>query len=173
MNISYIIVDCHLGRLLVAATERGVCAVQFGDQDDKLTESLAAEYPAARIQHDDTGLTEWVEGLLRYLDGSQPDLGLPLDLQATAFQLRVWEELRKIPYGATRSYKQVALAIGQPTATRAVARACATNPVALITPCHRVIRESGDPGGYRWGLARKQKLLEQERNGVPLAAHSQ
>jgi AraC family transcriptional regulator of adaptative response/methylated-DNA-[protein]-cysteine methyltransferase len=173
MNISYTIVDCHLGRLLVAATERGICAVQFGDHDDKLTESLAAEYPAARIQYDETGLTEWVEGLLHSLDGSQPDLGLPLDLQATAFQLRVWEELRKIPYGETRSYKQVALAIGQPTATRAVARACATNPVALITPCHRVIRESGDPGGYRWGLARKQKLLEQERNGVPLAVHSQ
>ncbi|MGB7922696.1 MAG: bifunctional DNA-binding transcriptional regulator/O6-methylguanine-DNA methyltransferase Ada [Pyrinomonadaceae bacterium] len=163
MNISYTIVDSHLGRLLVAATGRGICAVNFGERDDALVESLATEYPAAVIRHDETGLDEWVAGLLRHLDGTQLNHRLPLDLQATAFQLKVWEELRRIPYGETRSYKAVAEAIGQPTATRAVARACATNPVAILTPCHRVVRESGDMGGYRWGLERKRQLLEQER----------
>ena len=162
MNINYTIVDCHLGRLLVAGTERGVCAVQFGAQDEELKTALAAEYPAANISSDESGLSEWVEGLLRHLEGSQPALALPLDLQATAFQTRVWAELRQIPYGATRSYAKVAEAIGQPTATRAVARACATNPVALITPCHRVVRESGQLGGYRWGIERKERLLEME-----------
>jgi AraC family transcriptional regulator, regulatory protein of adaptative response / methylated-DNA-[protein]-cysteine methyltransferase len=164
MNIGYTIVDSHLGRLLVAATSRGICAVNFGERDDALVESLATEYPAALIRRDETGLDEWVGGLLHYLDGTRPHLGLPLDLQATAFQLKVWEELRRIPYGETRSYKAVAEAIGQPTATRAVARACATNPVAIVTPCHRVVRESGDMGGYRWGLERKRQLLEQERS---------
>jgi AraC family transcriptional regulator of adaptative response/methylated-DNA-[protein]-cysteine methyltransferase len=166
MNINYAIVDCDLGRLLVAATERGVCAVSFGDSDEALVASLATEYPAARIQKDAQGLSEWVEGLSHYLDPGQDNQGLPLDLRATAFQLKVWEELRRIPYGETRSYKQVAEAIGQHTATRAVARACATNPVALVTPCHRVVRESGDPGGYRWGLERKRRLLERERGGL-------
>jgi AraC family transcriptional regulator of adaptative response/methylated-DNA-[protein]-cysteine methyltransferase len=164
MNISYTIVDTHMGRLLVAATERGMCAVNFGDHDGALVTSLVKEYPAAVIRQDDTVLNEWVEGLLHYLDGARPQHDLPLDLQATAFQLKVWEELRRIPYGETRSYKAVAEAIGQPTATRAVARACATNPVALITPCHRVLRESGDLGGYRWGIERKRQLLEQEQS---------
>jgi AraC family transcriptional regulator, regulatory protein of adaptative response / methylated-DNA-[protein]-cysteine methyltransferase len=168
MNISYTIVDSYLGRLLVAATERGICAVHFGDSDDALAASLTKEYPVAVIRRDETHLSEWVSELLHYLEGSQPHLGLPLDLQATAFQLRVWEALRRIPYGATRSYKEVAQAIGQPTATRAVASACAKNPVALVTPCHRVIRESGDLGGYRWGLERKRRLLKQEGNGVAL-----
>ena len=171
MNISYAIADTHLGRLLVAATERGVCAVQFGERDEELEAALAAEYPAAaRIRRDESRLADWVEELLRHLAGSQPDLGLPLDLQATAFQLRVWEELRRIPYGATLSYGRVAEAIGQPTATRAVARACATNPVALVTPCHRVVRENGEPGGYRWGLERKQELLAREGKGKMAAA---
>ena len=168
MNISYTIVDSYLGRMLVAATGRGLCAVSFGERDDVLADSLKNEYPAAVIHHDESGLGEWVSELLHYLDGSQPHLGLPLDLQATAFQLRVWEALRRIPYGATRSYKEVAEAIGQPTATRAVASACARNPVALVTPCHRVIRENGEPGGYRWGLERKRRLLKQEGNGVAL-----
>lgn len=168
MNINYTIVDCYLGRLLVAATERGICAVHFGDHDDELAASLKDEYPAALIRHNETGLGEWVSELLHYLDGSQPHLGLPLDLQTTAFQLRVWEALRRIPYGVTRSYKEIAEAIGQPTATRAVASACAKNPVALITPCHRVIREGGELGGYRWGLERKRELLKQEGQGVAL-----
>jgi AraC family transcriptional regulator of adaptative response/methylated-DNA-[protein]-cysteine methyltransferase len=169
MNINYAIADSHLGRLLVAATERGVCSVQLGDADDELESALAAEYPAAEIKRDGTRLGDVVEGLLRHLEGSRPDLGLPLDLQATAFQLRVWDELRRIPYGSTRSYAEVAEAIGRPTATRAVARACATNPVALVTPCHRVVRTGGALGGYRWGVGRKERLLEQERSGAAAA----
>jgi AraC family transcriptional regulator, regulatory protein of adaptative response / methylated-DNA-[protein]-cysteine methyltransferase len=164
MQINYTIVECHLGRLLVAGTTRGVCSVQFGAQDEDLETALAAEYPAASIERDESGLSHWVEDLLRHLDGSQPDLALPLDVQATAFQTRVWDELRQIPYGATRSYAKVAEALGQPTAMRAVARACATNPVALVTPCHRVVRESGELGGYRWGIERKERLLEMERD---------
>lgn len=166
MNIAYAIADSHLGRLLVAATERGVCSVQLGDADAELEAALAAEYPAAEIARDRTRLGELVEDILQHLEGARPDLGLPLDLQATAFQLRVWDELRRIPYGSTRSYAEVAEAIGQPTATRAVARACATNPVALVTPCHRVVRTGGALGGYRWGVGRKERLLEQERAGV-------
>jgi AraC family transcriptional regulator of adaptative response/methylated-DNA-[protein]-cysteine methyltransferase len=166
MNISYSIVESHLGRLLVAGTQSGVCSVQFGAEDEALEMALAAEYPAASISRDEAGLSRWVEELLRHLNGSQPDLALPLDLQATAFQTRVWEELRRIPYGVTRSYAKVAEAIGQPTATRAVARACATNPVALVTPCHRVVREGGQLGGYRWGIERKERLLEMERAGA-------
>jgi AraC family transcriptional regulator of adaptative response/methylated-DNA-[protein]-cysteine methyltransferase len=163
MSIDYTVVDSPMGRLLVAATGRGVCAVGFGDTDEALEAQLDAEYPAADLRRDEGRLGGWVEDLLRHLEGSQPHLDLPLDLRATAFQLRVWEELRRIPYGATRSYKEVAEAIGRPSATRAVARACATNPVALVTPCHRVIRGDGGQGGYRWGLERKTRLLEQEQ----------
>lgn len=166
MNINYAIADCPLGRLLVAATGRGVCSVQFGDGDEELEAALAAEYPAADIGRDEASLGGAVESILRHLEGSQPDLSLPLDVRATAFQLRVWDELRRIPYGSTRSYGEVAAALGQPTATRAVARACATNPVALVTPCHRVVRGDGDPGGYRWGTERKRALLEQEKRAA-------
>ena len=164
MDISYTIVDCHLGRLLVAATGLGVCAVSFGDDDIRLESSLAAEYPAAAIHHDEGQLNHWVNLLLAHLNGVQRHLDLPIDLQASAFQFRVWEELRKIPYGATRSYGEIARALGQPSATRAVARACAANPVALITPCHRVIRSNGSLGGYRWGSERKQALLFREKD---------
>ena len=166
MNINYTVVDSRLGRLLVAATERGVCSVQFGERDEELAAALSAEYPAATVRRDETGLGAWVGELVEHLDGARPRLGLPLDVRATAFQLLVWEELRRIPYGETRSYGEMAAAIGQPTAARAVARACATNPVALVTPCHRVVRESGELGGYRWGLERKRALLERERNGA-------
>jgi len=162
MSIDYTIVDSPLGRLLVAATARGVCAVSFGDEDEALESALRAEYPAATLRRDATDLKALVAALLGHLDGEQPRLDLPLDLRATAFQLRVWEEMRKIPYGSTRSYKEIAEAIGRPTATRAVARACATNPVALINPCHRVIRGDGALSGYRWGLGRKELLLTRE-----------
>ncbi|HVF90150.1 MAG TPA: bifunctional DNA-binding transcriptional regulator/O6-methylguanine-DNA methyltransferase Ada [Blastocatellia bacterium] len=169
MVIDYAIVDSPLGRLLVAATGRGVCAVSFGDEDERLESALAAEYPAATIRRDGKDLGDRLNALLRHLDGAQARLDLPLDLQATAFQSRVWEEMRKIPYGATRSYKELAEAIGRPSAARAVARACASNPVALINPCHRIIREDGTPGGYRWGLERKSLLLsrEKERRDTP------
>ncbi|HYE74280.1 MAG TPA: bifunctional DNA-binding transcriptional regulator/O6-methylguanine-DNA methyltransferase Ada [Blastocatellia bacterium] len=164
MSIGYTIVDCELGRMLVAATERGVCSVTFGDRDEKLIADLNAEYPAAEIKVDDDILAQIVSTILNYLSGKEPRLDLPLDLQATAFRLRVWKELRRIPYGETRSYSEVAAAIGQPTATRAVASACAANPVALVTPCHRVVREGGELSGYRWGVERKRKLLEKERD---------
>jgi len=163
MDIGYSIVDCALGRLLVAATERGVCAVSLGDSDSVLEAALRAEYPNAQI-HPDESRGKWVSALLSHLNGSQPTLTLPVDLQATAFQRRVWEELRRIPSGATRSYSQVARAIGRPTAVRAVARACATNPVSVVIPCHRVVREDGSLAGYRWGLKRKRALLDKEKN---------
>jgi AraC family transcriptional regulator of adaptative response/methylated-DNA-[protein]-cysteine methyltransferase len=166
MNINYTIVDSGLGRLLVAATGRGVCSVQFGDGDEELAAALAAEYPSAAISRDEAGLGGWIETLLGHVDGAQARLDLPLDLRATAFQTRVWEELRRIPYGETRSYGDVARAIGRPTAVRAVASACAANPVALATPCHRVVREGGALGGYRWGLGRKRELLERERRAA-------
>jgi AraC family transcriptional regulator, regulatory protein of adaptative response / methylated-DNA-[protein]-cysteine methyltransferase len=163
MQIKYTIAESPMGRLLVAGTERGICAVSLGDSDTVLEEALAREYPKAEVQQDDRELRSRVNLILAYLSGQQKRLILPLDLQATTFQLQVWEELRRIPYGATRSYSEIAAAIGKPTATRAVARACATNPVALVTPCHRVVREDGKPGGYRWGLERKQKLLAKEQ----------
>ena len=162
--IHYTVVDCSLGRLLVAATDKGVCAVRLGDEDPKLKAELAHEYPAAQLYRDESGaLSEWVKAILSYLEGQQPRLDLPLDIQATAFQRQVWEALRTIPYGSTRSYAEVASSLGQPTATRAVARACATNPVALVIPCHRVIRHDGSLGGYRWGLDRKRALLDKEK----------
>jgi len=164
MSIGYTIVKCPLGRLLVAATERGICAVSLGDSDAMLEAALRSEYPNAEIHRGAAGRSRRVAALLRRLDGHQPHLNLPLDMQATAFQRRVWKELRRIPYGRTRSYKEVARAIGQPKAARAVARACATNPVSVVIPCHRVVRADGALGGYRWGVERKQALLEGERS---------
>lgn len=163
MDIHYTIADSPLGKLLVATTERGICAVTLGDSDTELEALLAREYPRAALRRDASGLSDVIEQLMSYLGGDARPLDLPLDLQATAFQLRVWEELRRIPYGSTRSYREVAASLGQPTAVRAVARACATNPVAFVTPCHRVVREDGSPSGYRWGVERKAKLLAQEK----------
>lgn len=161
-TIGYAVVACALGYLLVAATERGICAVSLGDSVEALEVALVDEYPAADITHDAGTLTQWTGAILRHLDGEQPYLDLPLDIQATAFQQRVWEVLRAIPYGSTRSYSEIARSLGKPKAARAVARACAANPVAVVIPCHRAVRKDGDPGGYRWGLARKRALLAQE-----------
>ena len=163
MRIGYTIVNCPLGRLLVAATHRGVSAVSIGDTDRQLEAALRKEYPKAEIGRDTNSLSGWVRALLSHLHGRQPRLDLPLDVQATAFQRRVWQELRAIPYGRTRSYRQIARTLGHPKATRAVARACATNPVSVVIPCHRVVREDGGLGGYRWGIARKRALLAQEK----------
>ena len=162
MDIMYTTTASPLGNLLVAATERGLCTVRLGDSAGDLEQTFRREFPAAGIQRDDAALRPWVDALVRYLDGRQPQLDLPLDVQTTAFQSRVYEALRAIPYGSTRSYSQVAQAIGQPTAARAVAHACATNPVSLVIPCHRVVRDDGSLGGYRWGLERKRSLLTQE-----------
>ncbi len=166
MSIRYTLVDCPLGRLLVATTERGICAVELGDTDAALEATLHKEYPAAHIQHDSQLLDREVQLILRHLNGQQQYLNLPLDIQATAFQCRVWQELRTIPYGETRSYSEVAVALGDANKARAVAQACAANPVALIVPCHRVVREDGSFGGYRWGSERKHRLLTQEGSQV-------
>lgn len=163
MQIGYALLDSPLGRLLVAATARGVCAVYMGDRDGPLITALAGEYPRAEIRRDEEGLGRWAAEVLNHLKGKQRRLDLPLDLQATSFQQRVWQELQSIPYGETRTYRQVAERLGRPTATRAVARACATNPVSLVIPCHRVVREDGGLAGYRWGVQRKQALLDKER----------
>ncbi|MGH9723900.1 MAG: bifunctional DNA-binding transcriptional regulator/O6-methylguanine-DNA methyltransferase Ada [Candidatus Acidiferrales bacterium] len=162
MNIHFTIVESPLGRLLVAATARGISALYLGESDARLEEALRKEYPRAEIRRDRAGLDGWLKQILQHLKGSEPHLDLPTDVQATAFQRRVWEELRRIPYGATRTYSQVARAIGRPSAVRAVARACATNPVSVVVPCHRVVREDGNLAGYRWGLPRKRALLEHE-----------
>jgi len=167
MHIGYTIVDCPLGRLLVAATDRGICAVSLGDSDAELEAALREEYPAARLLRDGDGFGEWVSALLRHLNGEQPHLHLPLDVQATGFQGRVWAQLRAIPYGDVRSYGQIARALGNPKAARAVGRACATNPVAVAIPCHRAVGEDGSLVGYRWGVERKRLLLERERGQTP------
>jgi len=162
-EIGYVISESPLGWLLVAATPQGVCAVKLGDSPRALEAELRSEFAAATLQSDQPGLRQWVGAILEYLRGEQPHLDLPTDVRATAFQRRVWEELRRIPFGETRSYSEVAAALGQPRAVRAVARACAVNPTALIVPCHRVIGEDGKLRGYRWGLERKRRLLEQEK----------
>jgi AraC family transcriptional regulator of adaptative response/methylated-DNA-[protein]-cysteine methyltransferase len=163
VDISYTTADSSMGRLLVAVTERGVCAVRMADSDADLEKDLREEFPNAELKRDDSALRESVQKILNHLDKNEPRLDLPLDIKATAFQRQVWEHLRAIPYGQTVSYGDVAKALGKPGAVRAVGRACATNPVALVIPCHRVVREDKTLGGYRWGLDRKKKLLEHER----------
>ena len=163
MMINFTISECKLGKILVAATEKGICAVTFGDDVEILTSKLREEFPKAEIIEDQQSLGGFIEAILENLDGNGTLDALPLDLQATAFQLRVWSELRKIPFGETLSYKQVAEKIGNVKAVRAVARACATNPVAIITPCHRVIGTNGSLSGYRWGIERKKTILENEK----------
>jgi AraC family transcriptional regulator of adaptative response/methylated-DNA-[protein]-cysteine methyltransferase len=160
-RIAYAVTESPLGPLLLAATDRGVCVLRFGA--DVRVQELRAEFPRATLVHDPAAVAGYTEAVLAYLGGREARLDAPLDVRATAFQQRVWAALREIPYGETRSYSEVARSIGAPSAVRAVARACATNPVALIVPCHRVVRASGDLGGYRWGLERKQALLDRER----------
>src|SRR3989454_484591 len=161
-SVAYTIVDSPVGRLLVAATERGICSVKLGDSDAALVAALRREFPEAGPGAPGP-LKEWIEALLAHLTGAQPRLELPVDVRGTPFQQLVWDALRVIPIGSTRSYGDVARAIGRPRAVRAVAQACARNPVALVVPCHRVVRQSGDLGGYRWGVERKALLLEGER----------
>lgn len=167
--IRYTTVACPLGRVLVAATERGLCAVRIGASDAALLRELREEFPRASVTRVDAGRDEWLSSTVARIarqfdgksDGGQPLP--PLDIAATAFQWRVWSALTRIPAGETRSYGEIARAIGAPKAARAVGRACGSNRLALIVPCHRVVREDGTPGGWRWGAARKQKLLDRER----------
>jgi AraC family transcriptional regulator of adaptative response/methylated-DNA-[protein]-cysteine methyltransferase len=148
--------------LLAAATERGLCSVMMGDDDIQLEAELRREYPAATLERDDAKLQPYTEQILARLSG-QEEAAVQLHVQGTPFQWQVWEALRRIPAGETRSYQALARELGRPTAARAVARACASNRVALVIPCHRAVRETGEVGGYRWGVERKKRILEQER----------
>ncbi|HEV8631050.1 MAG TPA: bifunctional DNA-binding transcriptional regulator/O6-methylguanine-DNA methyltransferase Ada [Thermoanaerobaculia bacterium] len=165
--ITYATVDTAMGPLLLAATDRGLCFVQLGGTTVELVRRLRREYPAAELQPmaspPPPQFEAWMEALRRHLRGEQPHLDLPLDVRASAFQQRVWSFLQSIPWGETRSYTEVATGVGAPGAARAVARACASNPVAVVVPCHRVIRADGGLAGYRWGTARKKRLLAAER----------
>jgi AraC family transcriptional regulator of adaptative response/methylated-DNA-[protein]-cysteine methyltransferase len=161
--IRYSIAASPLGRLLVATTDRGVCSVALGEADGELEAALHRQYPGANVERDDRWLRGTLAAVLAHLDGGVRRLDLPLDVAATAFEWRVWKELQRIPYGETRSYAEVARALGRPRAARAVARACASNRVALLVPCHRVVRRDGEAGGYRWGEERKRRLLQREK----------
>ena len=162
MKIGYTVSSSSLGKVLVAGTERGISAVYLGDDERTLVSALEKEYPRAEIARSTAPNETWLKEVLSRVEGHAPSKDLPLDVQATAFQRRVWQELQKIPVGATRTYTQVARALGKPNSVRAVARACATNPTSIVVPCHRVIRTDGELAGYRWGLERKEKLLERE-----------
>jgi len=161
--VRYTIAKSPLGRMLIAATDKGICSIQFADSDEQLQQGLMREFPFATRRRDDAAMAEWRTNLTRLMEGREAYPSLPLDIRATAFQRRVWETLQRIPRGETRSYSAVAKKIGMPKATRAVARACATNPVAVAIPCHRVVREDGELGGYRWGIERKEQLLSMEK----------
>jgi AraC family transcriptional regulator of adaptative response/methylated-DNA-[protein]-cysteine methyltransferase len=162
-KIYYSVVKCPLGLLLLAATNKGICAVRIGDSQKDLVDELKNEFKNADINETNSELSEWPQMLINYLAGSTSWPRLPFDVKATAFQRKVWEHLRTIPEGQTMHYSEIASAIGQPKATRAVARACATNPVAIVIPCHRVVPKTGGVGGYRWGPERKKKLLAMEK----------
>jgi AraC family transcriptional regulator, regulatory protein of adaptative response / methylated-DNA-[protein]-cysteine methyltransferase len=166
-TIRYTCTESPLGRMLVAATDKGICAIQFGDTDEELVEGLKREFPFAIRKRDDDSMQSWTNTVLSQLAGHKLNRSLPLDIQATAFQRRVWTHLQSLPFGATQSYAQVAKAIGKPTAARAVARACASNRIAFAIPCHRVVRGNGEMGGYRWGTGRKKALLEMEQQASP------
>ena len=163
MTIAYSLAACSLGALLIARTERGICSVEMGDDEQTLIDKLYSEFPNAQITRDDAYLQSAMQTTLNYLGGWQPHLDLPLDIRMTAFQQRVLDELKRIPYGETRSYGEIASAIGQPKAARAVGNVCNKNPVPILIPCHRVVRSDGRIEGYAFGTDRKRILLDMER----------
>jgi AraC family transcriptional regulator of adaptative response/methylated-DNA-[protein]-cysteine methyltransferase len=162
-TIRFVTVSTPLGWALVAATKRGICMTALGDDRDQLAAALRQRFPAAEVIAEDSVLRQWADRIVRFITAPGENLDLPLDIRGTAFQARVWRALQKIPLGKTASYAEIAAALGQPKAVRAVAQACAANKLALIVPCHRVIRSDGDLGGYRWGVERKRALLARER----------
>jgi AraC family transcriptional regulator of adaptative response/methylated-DNA-[protein]-cysteine methyltransferase len=168
--IQFAVARCPLGLMLVAATERGICAVRLGSSRSALERGFRREFPAAKLNGAAPRLRGWVRAILRHIEKGRQSPALPLDVQATAFEWRVWQALRRIPFGQTRAYSEVARAIGRPSAMRAVARACASNPVAIVVPCHRVVKSDRSLGGYRWGVERKRALLESERRALAAAA---
>jgi AraC family transcriptional regulator of adaptative response/methylated-DNA-[protein]-cysteine methyltransferase len=165
VRIRYAVTQCQLGRLLVAMTDRGVCFVALGDRVADVEEELRDQFPKARLERDDGSVGRVLDSVVEHVGRRGPLPPVPLDIQATAFQRRVWDELQRIPPGETRTYAELARAAGQPKAVRAVAKACAQNPVALVIPCHRVVRSDGSRGGYRWGQKRKARLLGLEKGG--------
>ena len=162
LTVRYASAPTSLGFVLVAATDKGICKIGFGDDAAILADDLRGEFANAELVEDATRLAPFIAQIDAYLRGTRQDFDLPLDIGATAFRQRVWDALRRIPYGETRSYSQIAEAVGSPRAVRAVASACATNPVALAIPCHRVVQKGGALAGYRWGLPRKAALLDNE-----------
>ena len=166
-RVAYAIAESALGKVLVAATPRGLCFVTLGDSDRAVEGALALEFPAALKVREDKGLSMYVKDVLARIAGREPHGDLPFDVRATAFQRRVWDELRRVPAGTTMSYSALAKKMGHPSATRAVANAVAKNPIAIVVPCHRVVREDGATGGYRWGNVRKVGLLKAERAPMP------
>lgn len=161
-HIRHAVAPCPLGWVIVAATRTGVCAIEFGDDTQALENRLRARFPAAQFEAADAEFRRWIARMLSYLEQPQGVLELPLDVQGTIFQRRVWQALQAIPAGETASYAEIAEHIGQPGAARAVGRACAGNPVAVAIPCHRAVRADGALSGYRWGAARKAELLRRE-----------
>ncbi|NJP05981.1 MAG: methylated-DNA--[protein]-cysteine S-methyltransferase [Chloroflexaceae bacterium] len=159
---TYMITDSPLGCILLNATQQGVCHISIGDTAIELENNLLAQQPTALRATSDRRLQQWLQLLTKHLDGEQPELALPIDVAASAFQWQVWHALQAIPYGETRSYGALARQLNQPQASRAVGHACASNPVALVIPCHRAVRANGDIGGYRWGVTRKRALLDRE-----------
>ena len=166
-TIRFVTVATPLGWALVAATKRGICMTALGDDRDGLAVALQQRFPLAQLIAEDAGLKECADRIVRFITAPEQNLDLPLDIRGTAFQARVWRALQKIPLGKTASYTEIAEALGQPKAVRAVAQACAANKLALIVPCHRVVRSDGELGGYRWGIERKRALLDRERAAAP------
>jgi AraC family transcriptional regulator of adaptative response/methylated-DNA-[protein]-cysteine methyltransferase len=164
LSIRYAFGKCHFGKIVVAASERGVCSILFGETQQELTEELSARFSKATLIRDSTAMQQLVAEVVAGIENPVLAQTLPLDVQGTAFQEKVWTALRRIAPGETASYSQIAAGIGQPTAARAVARACGANPVAVLIPCHRVVGAGGDLTGYRWGVERKRRLLEHERD---------
>ena len=162
-SIAYTTVHSPLGCILLASTGRGLCSVKIGDTPEALVKTLSAEFSEADLRQDGKALKTEKDQVLAFLSGDATLAKLPLDIRGTVFQQRVWTALRQIPRGETRTYKDIASAIGAPKAVRAVGSACGANPVALVIPCHRALRTDGGLGGYAWGLERKQKLLKIER----------
>lgn len=170
MRIGYTITESYLGLVLVACTERGLCAVTLGDEPDVLTSDLRRRFPKAECIERDPDSGETVKRVIALLESPRTGFELPLDIQGSAFQQRVWMALRAVPPGSTVSYGEVAARIGNPRAVRAVATACAANSIAVVIPCHRVVRSNGDLAGYRWGIERKRALLEREKKEKEPAA---
>ena len=162
MKIIYAAAECDLGLLMVGRTPKGLCYVALGDDKTTLEHNLKSEFRNAEIIEDSGALKDYLNSILEYLDGRSRSIDLPLDIRATVFQTQVWELLRKIPFGQTASYTEIAEMLGDKKKVRAVARACATNRIALAIPCHRVVASDGKLSGYRWGIERKKALIERE-----------